>query len=302
VSDYYPFGSLLPGRNYSSDGYRFGFNTQEKDDEIYGSNGTSYYAEFWQYESRAGRRWNLDPVDQVSISNYAALGLNPMMNVDPKGNSKDWFVNQETGEVIHLPGVKDITKYNGPLEGKIEDYKKFATDEEMANEKTKYWAIKNQHPGPDFSNESYSAFRIPANKVNDYFKKWGVYSTRYQLVTNQTYRYQDVISVDHDYSGRIQTTSRLRCWVVSIEYDVAHPANPPHGEFTNSFNEDNDPRMISYERHFMFTIETYEDVFQSIAINGLPQPLPDAPTPSNDAGVNLFVDFVVNMMELIFRK
>lgn len=31
---YEPFGSLLPGRNYSSDSYRFGFNGKEKDDEV----------------------------------------------------------------------------------------------------------------------------------------------------------------------------------------------------------------------------------------------------------------------------
>ncbi|MBS1936562.1 MAG: hypothetical protein JSS84_01955 [Bacteroidetes bacterium] len=59
-----------------------------KDDEVYGATGTSYTAEFWQYDARVGRRWNLDPVDQVSISNYAAFGLNPIINVDPNGA---WF-------------------------------------------------------------------------------------------------------------------------------------------------------------------------------------------------------------------
>ena len=44
--------------------YRFGFNGQEKDDEIFGSTGTSYTAEFWQYDARIGRRWNVDPVDK----------------------------------------------------------------------------------------------------------------------------------------------------------------------------------------------------------------------------------------------
>jgi hypothetical protein len=35
------FVSLLPGRNYSSDAYRFGFQGQEKDDEVHGATGTS---------------------------------------------------------------------------------------------------------------------------------------------------------------------------------------------------------------------------------------------------------------------
>ncbi|HNR55111.1 MAG TPA: hypothetical protein PKJ19_08095, partial [Flavobacteriales bacterium] len=83
-----PFGSLLPGRNYSSDSYRFGFDTQEQDNEIYGAPSTSMTAEYWQYDTRTARRWNLDPIDQISISNYAVFGLNPILNVDHNGA---WF-------------------------------------------------------------------------------------------------------------------------------------------------------------------------------------------------------------------
>jgi hypothetical protein len=84
---YEPFGSLLPGRNYSSDAYRFGFNTQEKDDEIYGSNGTSYAAQFWQYDPRIGRRWNIDPVNPAWNSSYAVFFNSPILYVDHNGLS-----------------------------------------------------------------------------------------------------------------------------------------------------------------------------------------------------------------------
>ncbi|MFT6323630.1 MAG: hypothetical protein ACJAWO_001185, partial [Halieaceae bacterium] len=40
LSDYYAFGSQMPKRNASSNEYRYGFNGQEKDDEIAG-NGNS---------------------------------------------------------------------------------------------------------------------------------------------------------------------------------------------------------------------------------------------------------------------
>ncbi len=83
---YEPFGSLLPGRNYSSGSYRFGFNSQEKDDEVYGSAGTSMTAEFWQYDTRTGRRWNLDPKPQIAISDYAVMGDNPILYYDPLGD------------------------------------------------------------------------------------------------------------------------------------------------------------------------------------------------------------------------
>ena len=98
-TDFYPFGMISRSTTASGGDYRFTFNGQEKDDEVYGSTGTSLTAEFWQYDCRTGRRWNLDPVDQVNISNYATFGGNPLVYVDPKGNSKDWFKNQQTGEV-----------------------------------------------------------------------------------------------------------------------------------------------------------------------------------------------------------
>ncbi len=69
--------------------YRFGFNTQEKVDEIAGK-GNHNTALFWEYDTRLGRRWNLDPVDQISISNYSVLGDNPIRNIDWKGDKKQF--------------------------------------------------------------------------------------------------------------------------------------------------------------------------------------------------------------------
>jgi len=76
----------MPNRNWSGTDYRFGFNGQEKDNEIYGE-GKSYTAEFWQYDSRLGRRWNLDPKGEASISLYACFGDNPIMFSDILGNT-----------------------------------------------------------------------------------------------------------------------------------------------------------------------------------------------------------------------
>jgi RHS repeat-associated protein len=84
TTDYYPFGMPMPSRTFTGNGYRYGFNGQEKENEIYGE-GNTYSAEYWMYDSRLGRRWNLDPVDQISISNYATFANNPIANVDPDG-------------------------------------------------------------------------------------------------------------------------------------------------------------------------------------------------------------------------
>lgn len=84
AQDYYPFGSGMPGRRFSEGGYRYGFGGQEKDNEVSG-NGNSYTAEFWQYDPRIGRRWNVDLIILPWQSSYATFNNNPIVFIDPKG-------------------------------------------------------------------------------------------------------------------------------------------------------------------------------------------------------------------------
>lgn len=75
-------------RNYqpSPDKYRYGMNTQEKDNEIFEG---AYTAEFWEYDSRTGKRWNTDPIVEESESPYATNRNNPIANSDPNGDCPD---------------------------------------------------------------------------------------------------------------------------------------------------------------------------------------------------------------------
>lgn len=61
-SDYYAFGMIMPGRNFNAQGYRFGFQNQEKDDEIFGSTGFFINFKYRGYDSRTGRFWSVDPL------------------------------------------------------------------------------------------------------------------------------------------------------------------------------------------------------------------------------------------------
>lgn len=54
----------------------------EKDDEI--APGV-YTADFWEYDSRLGRRWNLDPVTKPFESPYSTFHGNPIYYADPTG-------------------------------------------------------------------------------------------------------------------------------------------------------------------------------------------------------------------------
>src|SRR5690554_2477713 len=64
--------------------YRYGYNTQERVDEVSGK-GNNYTAEFWEYSPRIGRRWNVDPVVKPHESPYATFANNPIWFVDPNG-------------------------------------------------------------------------------------------------------------------------------------------------------------------------------------------------------------------------
>ena len=53
-----------------------------QDDEVV--NGV-YSAKFWECNSRIGRRWDLDPVPDVSVSEYVEFENYSIKNSNPKG-------------------------------------------------------------------------------------------------------------------------------------------------------------------------------------------------------------------------
>ncbi|MCC6289480.1 MAG: RHS repeat protein [Chitinophagaceae bacterium] len=87
ANDYYPGGMIMPGRKYGTLG-RFGFNGMEQSPEIKGE-GNSYTAEYWEYDSRLVRRWNIDPVIKDYESPYMCFSGNPILFNDPDGDDPD---------------------------------------------------------------------------------------------------------------------------------------------------------------------------------------------------------------------
>ena len=84
VNNYYPFGMIIKSLSQNAEEYRFGFGGHEKDDEIKGIGNHLKFGDYG-YDTRLGRRWRLDPVDQVSVSNYAGFANNPILFVDIDG-------------------------------------------------------------------------------------------------------------------------------------------------------------------------------------------------------------------------
>ena len=85
-TDYYAFGMQIPGRNFSSPSYRFGFNGKEKDNEFKGD-GNSYDFTARILDVRLGRWLSLDAFAKVypGISSYSYVFNNPISKVDKGG-------------------------------------------------------------------------------------------------------------------------------------------------------------------------------------------------------------------------
>lgn len=87
ANDYYPFGWTMPGRKFvGSDGYKYGFNGMEMDNEVKGQ-GNSYDFGARIYDNRVGRWLALDPLAQKysSLSPYCFVTNSPLRFIDPDG-------------------------------------------------------------------------------------------------------------------------------------------------------------------------------------------------------------------------
>lgn len=89
-NDYYPFGMMMNERKYAlGDGYRYGFNGKENDNEIKGTgNQQDYGARI--YDPRVARWLSLDPLQKKypGETPYLFSGANPILYKDPDGKDR----------------------------------------------------------------------------------------------------------------------------------------------------------------------------------------------------------------------
>ena len=91
VRDYYPFGMEMPGREFTSSSYRYGFNGKELDKEI--TSTTTYDYGFRIYSPGLGRFLSVDPltISFPYFSPYHYAGGNPVAATDLDGKECDWL-------------------------------------------------------------------------------------------------------------------------------------------------------------------------------------------------------------------
>jgi RHS repeat-associated protein len=129
-SDYYAFGSPMPGRSYNGGNYRYGFNGKENDNEVKGT-GNSLDFGARVLDPRLGRWLSIDPMKQKYpfYSPYTAFGDNPNYYVDPGGEtlrvgghieqSKKDVLNFVPKQYQSLISFKDGANEFEMIEGKI---------------------------------------------------------------------------------------------------------------------------------------------------------------------------------------
>jgi RHS repeat-associated protein len=94
----------MPGRSFSSNSYRFGYQGSEKDDEISGE-GNNITTEFRQLDTRLLRWWSVDPKASQfpGLSPYMSMDGNPVKLVDPDGLSPDdVYLDKEGNEEFRV--------------------------------------------------------------------------------------------------------------------------------------------------------------------------------------------------------
>ena len=139
-TDYFPFGMIMPGRSFSSGSYRYGYQGQEKDDEIKGE-GNSVNYKYRMHDPRLGRFFAVDPLaasypynspyafsENRVIDAIELEGLEKVLVVDQDERPDDdgtsgetytgdlYYLNEETGDVF------------GPYEGSTYPNSKSNTD------------------------------------------------------------------------------------------------------------------------------------------------------------------------------
>ncbi|WP_422106248.1 hypothetical protein [Winogradskyella sp.] len=123
---------LLPKRHSAVDGYRYGFQGQEKDDEIKGE-GNSINYKYRMHDSRVGRFFAVDPLDwQYSYNSPYAFSENRVIDgyeleglevvVDNDGNPTGKYnVQKNEGPTQMAQSINNWAKENGYMEVSWED-------------------------------------------------------------------------------------------------------------------------------------------------------------------------------------
>jgi len=132
-SDYYPYGMQMQGRNGSTGDYRYGFQGQEKDDEVKGE-GNSVNYKYRMHDPRVGRFFAVDPLTKdypqwgpYNFSGNQVIHMVELEGLEPSENpaNADYDEKVAKTDVLVIGGQSNVNNSsdnlgaNGRLEGSM---------------------------------------------------------------------------------------------------------------------------------------------------------------------------------------
>ena len=106
ASDYSVFGAI--NRSSNAGNVINAFNGQRRNTEI---SPTAQTAQFWEYNGDVGRRWNVDPKPNPSISIYVCFLNNPLLIQDIYGDTTRAVFDGKTGTMTIYGNTVENTNY-----------------------------------------------------------------------------------------------------------------------------------------------------------------------------------------------
>jgi RHS repeat-associated protein len=141
--NYYSFGMLQPSRSWQSDGYRYGYNGKEDDNEEKGTGNSVDYGQR-SYDSRLGRFLSVDHIAGrfPMLSSYQYSSNSPIQNIDLDGMEGYQYyeytiTNQGTSVKLIIAADIHLLTSSGSNDHFRPDYKKTVVSKlnEYYNEK-----------------------------------------------------------------------------------------------------------------------------------------------------------------------
>ena len=115
AQDYFPFGSVMDGRSYNNEKYRFGFNGKEEDTEGMGGGGSTYDYGFRIYNPSLGKFLSLDPLTHSYpwYTPYQFAGNMPIVAIDLDGLEeyvviKEYYSDGKSISKITIVSITDL--------------------------------------------------------------------------------------------------------------------------------------------------------------------------------------------------
>lgn len=111
----------MSGRKFNGGEYRYGFNGKENDNEVKGDGNHLDFGGYG-YDTRLGRRFNVDPIKKHHESPYAAFVNNPIWFVDPTGLDTIISKNNSGNLVIWLNYDDEKINYDKQMDQENWDF------------------------------------------------------------------------------------------------------------------------------------------------------------------------------------